>query len=199
MPDQEKILTIKQLIDGARESLNAAAQMLNQLTGGTDLVHEKASHIPHAEISAESAERVVEGIFDGQHMIDAESKVYTVPANYASKSKLIEGDKLKLVITKDGKFIYKQTGPIERKRVVGKIIKDEATQEFRAEAEGHIYHVLVASITYFKGQEGDEIVLWCRKERPPNGPRWRILSRRDRAAVSVAPIAEEKKKYYDSL
>lgn len=193
MPDNEKILIIKQLIDGARESLNTAAQMLNQVTGGTDLVHEKASHIPHAEVSAESAERVVEGIFDGQHMIDAESKVYTVPANYASKSKLIEGDKLKLVITKDGKFIYKQTGPIARKRVVGKIIKDEATQEFRAEAEGHIYHVLVASITYFKGQEGDEIVLLVPEGAPT---KWAAVENIIKAGHSseVAPIIVEENK-----
>ena len=193
MSDNEKILMVKQLIDGARESLNTAAQMLNQVTGGTDLVHEKASHIPHAEISAESAERVVEGIFDGQHMIDAESKVYTVPANYASKSKLIEGDKLKLVITKDGKFIYKQTGPIARKRVVGKIIKDEVTQEFRAEAEGHIYHVLVASITYFKGQEGDEIVLLV-PEGPPT--KWAAVENIIKAGHSseITPMIVEEKK-----
>lgn len=165
MNENEKMLTIKQLIEGAKESLNTAVQLLNQLTGGVDLFHEKAAHLPHTEVP-ESAERIVEGMFDGQHMIDAAGKVYTVPANYSSKSKLIEGDKLKLSITKDGKFIYKQIGPIERKRIVGKIIKDPETQELRASAEGHIYHVLMASVTYFKGGEGDEIVLLVPQDQP---------------------------------
>ncbi|MEJ0073033.1 MAG: hypothetical protein WDN27_03050 [Candidatus Saccharibacteria bacterium] len=42
-----------------------------------------------------------------------------MPANYASKSKLVQGDILKLTIADDGAFLYKQIGPIARKQVVG--------------------------------------------------------------------------------
>ena len=53
---------------------------------------------------------VIEGVFDGQHMIGPDGKKYSVPANYASKSKLVEGDILKLTIDRQGNFIYKQIG-----------------------------------------------------------------------------------------
>ncbi len=161
----EKLTMIRQLIEGAKESLQTASHMLTELTGSTDIIQEKAAKMPHSEVAA-SNERIVEGLFNGQHMIDPDGKVYTVPANYASKSKLVEGDRMKLSITTDGKFIYKQIGPVARKRIVGKIIKDPQSQEFRAEVDGVVYHILMASITYFKGSEGDEIVLLVPQDHP---------------------------------
>jgi len=103
--------------------------------------------------------RVIEGTFDGQNMTAPDGKQYSVPANYASKSKLVEGDVLKLTITRDGSFIYKQIGPAERQRVIGRLVRDEMTGEFRVEASGKSYKVLLASITYFKGEAGDEVVV----------------------------------------
>ena len=47
----------------------------------------------------------MEGVFDGQNMMGPDGKKYPVPANYASKSKLVEGDVLKLTISDDGSFI----------------------------------------------------------------------------------------------
>ena len=54
-------------------------------------------------------------------MVGSDGKNYPVPANYASKSKLVQGDILKLTIADDGAFLYKQIGPIPRKQVVGKL------------------------------------------------------------------------------
>ena len=53
-------------------------------------------------------------LYTSQVMIGPDGKSYPVPANYASKSKLVEGDILKLTIADDGGFIYKQIGPIAR-------------------------------------------------------------------------------------
>ena len=49
---------------------------------------------------------VVEGVFDGERMMGTDGIKYNVPPNYASKSKLLEGDILKLVIQEDGSFIF---------------------------------------------------------------------------------------------
>jgi len=103
--------------------------------------------------------RVIEGTFDGQNMTAPDGKQYSVPANYASKSKLIEGDVLKLTITRDGSFIYKQIGPADRQRLIGRLIRDEMTGEYRVESGGKSFKVLLASITYFKGEVGDEVVI----------------------------------------
>ncbi len=101
--------------------------------------------------------KVIEGTFDGQNMIGPEGKIYPVPANYASKSKLVEGDTLKLTIVDDGSFIYKQIGPVERKKLIGKL-KLEGDQ-YAVEAGGKDYNVLYASVTYFKAKPGDELTI----------------------------------------
>jgi len=102
--------------------------------------------------------RIIEGVFDGENMIGPDGKQYSVPANYASKSKLVEGDILKLTITETGTFVYKQIGPIERKRVVG--VLDESTSgNFMVISEDKKWRVLTASVTYFKGQDKDEVVI----------------------------------------
>lgn len=110
--------------------------------------------------------RVVEGVFDGQGMVGSDGKIYTVPPNYASKSKLVEGDLLKLTITPKGSFIYKQIGPIERSRVVAALGFDATNGEFYATAENKRWSVIKASVTYFKGEPGDEVVLLVPKTTP---------------------------------
>ncbi len=110
--------------------------------------------------------RVIEGVFDGQNMVGSDGKIYTVPANYASKSKLVEGDLLKLTITPKGSFIYKQIGPIERARVIGSLGFDQTIGEFYAATENKRWSVIKASVTYFKGEPGDEVVLLVPKNAP---------------------------------
>jgi hypothetical protein len=102
---------------------------------------------------------IIEGVFDGQNMVGPDGKLYSVPANYASKSKLVEGDLLKLTISPDGSFIYKQIGPVERDRVVGVLAHDDETDEYRVLAKGRFYKILLASVTYFKADVGDEVVV----------------------------------------
>lgn len=109
--------------------------------------------------SSEEGGRVIEGVFDGQNMIGPDGKQYTVPSNYASKSKLVEGDILKLAISKAGSFVYKQIGPIERSRVIGMLAIDDETREYFVTSNNRRYKVLPASVTYYKGAPGDEIVV----------------------------------------
>lgn len=110
--------------------------------------------------------KIVEGVFDGQNMIGSDGKLYMVPPNYASKSKLVEGDIMKLTIQPNGSFLYKQIGPIERQRVMGVLTKDEVTSDWKVVGDGRKYNILTASVTYFKGQTGDDIVILIPKNAP---------------------------------
>jgi hypothetical protein len=110
--------------------------------------------------------RVVEGVFDGQNMVGSDGKIYSVPPNYASKSKLVEGDMLKLTITSAGSFIYKQIGPTDRARIVASLGFDQTVGEYYATHETRRWNILKASVTYFKGEPDDEIVVLV----PKNGP-----------------------------
>lgn len=113
----------------------------------------------------ETVGTVIEGVFDGTGMIGNDGKHYSMPPNYASKSKLVEGDTLKLTISPEGSFIYKQIHPIERKRVMGLLVHDPIARQYTVAAEGKIWKVLTASVTYFKGITGDEAVILVPQDR----------------------------------
>lgn len=147
----EKIQALREMIYNSEKSLQAAKAMLLQLEGKKKVGRRK-------KMEDDGDGRVIEGTFDGQLMIGTDGKQYPVPANYASKSKLVEGDMLKLTITTEGSFIYKQIGPVERKRMIG-VVNQDADGNYFLIAEGKPYRVLLASITYFKVEPGDEVTL----------------------------------------
>ncbi|EKD46336.1 MAG: 50S ribosomal protein L7/L12 [uncultured bacterium] len=158
--DQEdKIVQLKQFILSAENSLASAKKIISEITGEevsgiTTNFHEKAKMLTNESTDS----RIVEGVFDGQNMIGPDGKQYPVPANYASKSKLVEGDILKLTIAQDGSFIFKQIGPIERKKAIGEVVKGD-NSDFRIKTGKHVYKVLMASLTYFKAEPGDEVTV----------------------------------------
>lgn len=150
---QNKIVLLRQMIENAERNITAAKQILLQLDGGL----KKSAKNP--EIS-----QIIEGSFDGEKMISLEGKSYPVPANYASKSKLVEGDLLKLSITESGLFLYKQISPIDRRQIIGTVLKDD-NDKYYVLSEGKKYKVLLASLTYFKAKKGDEVTLVVPKEK----------------------------------
>lgn len=103
--------------------------------------------------------KIVEGIFDGKQMITSSGECHAVPENYASKSRLVEGDVLKLTIQSDGRHVYKQIGPVNRKRLVGKLAMDADTTQPIVVCKNHTYRVLSVSVTYYKGVLGDDVVV----------------------------------------
>jgi len=147
-----KVQALRDMILNAERTIQGAKAMLLQLEG------KKKTGRPRKQDFNATEGTVVQGTFDGQFMQGADGKQYPVPANYASKSKLVEGDMLKLTITPDGSFIYKQIGPVERKHVIGIVTQDEHGNYIIA-AENRAYRILFASVTYFKLEPGDEVAI----------------------------------------
>lgn len=147
---EKQIKRLKTLIQEAETNLSAAKELLISLVGEDDSVMRSANDI--------TAGKVLEGVFDGQTLVGPDGKNYPVPANYASKSKLVQGDILKLTIADDGSFIYKQIGPIPRKQVVGTLIQREG-HYYVALPEDVELRVLLASVTYFKAKPGDSVTV----------------------------------------
>lgn len=146
---EKQLKTLKKLIETAETNLAGAKELLASLIG------DDPSTTP-AQVAASGA-KVIEGQFDGQNMVGPDDKNYPVPANYASKSKLVQGDGLKLTIGEDGAFLYKQILPIQRRKVIGTLnLKDG---QYYVEAQGRDYRVLFASVTYYKGQPGDQVTI----------------------------------------
>jgi len=146
---EKQVKRLYTLIQEAETNLAAAKELLISITGEDGHVITKRSS------SLEEAKgKVVEGVFDGQKMTGPDGKEYPVPANYASKSKLVEGDILKLTITDDGSFVYKQIGPTERKLIIGTLGQHDGA--YYVEANGREYRILLASVTYFRINIGDQ-------------------------------------------
>ncbi|MFA6306033.1 MAG: hypothetical protein WC651_04930 [Candidatus Gracilibacteria bacterium] len=158
MSQASKLALIKELIESAESGLRSAKQILSELTGAKSV---KTTYAKVAEtlddMDHEGDDTIVEGVYNGQMMIDKNKKEYPVPANYASKSKLIPGDVLKLTIKPDGSFVYKQIGPIPRKRIVGTLTYEDG--QYKVIASGKAYKVLLASVTYFKGEIGNKVTI----------------------------------------
>lgn len=173
-----KIQSLREMINNAEKTIQSAKAMLLSLEG-------KKKTGRRRKIENEEDGTIVEGTFDGQIMIGTDGKQYPVPANYASKSKLVEGDMLKLTITTDGSFIYKQIGPAARKHALGIINQDES-ENYNIIVEGRPYRVLLASVTYFRGEPGDEVAVVMPKDIESS---W----------VSIENILQKGSHKYDSL
>lgn len=156
----------KQILRQVHETVGNVIDLLEG--GSVDAGRQQLTNlITSKQGGGSSAAKVVEGVFNGVDMVGSDGKTYTVPANYASKSKLVEGDILKLVIKEDGAFVFKQIGPIERKREAGKLAYDAATSEYVVLGEDEqTWRVLTASVTFFKGEPGDEVILLIPKSTP---------------------------------
>lgn len=165
---KSKMILAKKLLSNIKENNEHLIQLLTGFFNPEDEASISIAQISDENFAAgdEAAgeARVIEGVFDGENMIGPDGKQYSVPANYASKSKLVEGDILKLTITANGTFVYKQIGPIERARVVGGLERS-AGGEYFALVDGKRWRLLTASVTYYKGESGDEAVILV----PKNG------------------------------
>lgn len=147
---EKQIKRLRSLIQDAETNLAAAKELLNSVLGDGDVIT-----APRSTVVSAPDGKVIEGVFDGQIMIGPDGKNYPVPANYASKSKLVEGDLMKLTITPDGRFLYKQIGPVERKTVIGTLTHHD--DKYYVEVAGREYEILYASVTYFHLQEGSQV------------------------------------------
>jgi len=149
---EKQVKRLAALIQEAEVNLSAAKELLiSILDDDGQIVTPKTSN------TESITGKIVEGVFDGQKMVGPDGKEYPVPANYASKSKLVEGDILKLTIADDGGFIYKQIGPIERKQIIGTLVNHDGT--YYVEANGREYRILLASVTYFHISLGDQVTI----------------------------------------
>ena len=153
---EKQVKRLKALLNEAETNLAAARELLTSLVGD-----DPAIDFSHRE---EVAGKVLEGVFDGQNMLGPDGKTYPVPANYASKSKLVQGDILKLTIAEDGGFIYKQIGPVARRQIIGTLTQHDGA--YYVEAQGREYRILLASVTYFRINLGDQVTIIVPEDNP---------------------------------
>ena len=156
---EKQIKRLRSLIQEAETNLSAAKELLISIIGDDGNVVTPRSG--HDDIVGG---KIIEGVFDGQVMIGPDGKSYPIPANYASKSKLVEGDILKLTIADDGSFIYKQINQVPRKQVIGTVVQHDGA--YYVETNGREYRILLASVTFFKIGLGDQVTIIIPEDSP---------------------------------
>ncbi len=159
---EKQIKRLRALIQEAETNLAAAKELLISVVGDDP--------VATASAKEDNLGKIIEGVFDGQNMVGSDGKIYPVPANYASKSKLVQGDILKLTIADDGAFLYKQIGPIPRKQLVG--VLEQKDGHYFVKVGDVEYRVLLASVTYFKAKHGDQVSVNVPEE---DGAEWAAL------------------------
>jgi hypothetical protein len=158
---KNKIILAGKLLENIKENQEKLSQLLSlYFVHGISGERLAMSQVGEIKLTAKETEEgtVLEGIFNGEVMVGPDGKEYSIPANYASKSKLVEGDLMKLTITPNGTFIYKQIGPVERSRVIGALMQDKDGSYF-VSANNQKWNILTASVTYYKGQANDEVII----------------------------------------
>lgn len=157
--DKKKIQAIRDFIENAEMSIKSAKRILKEILTEENI--ESGSEVDidtswlHSYKSGE--DKIIEGVFTGEEMIGVDGHKYPVPVNYASKSKLVQWDRMKLTIDSTGRMLYKQIQQIERETKVGLLTKEQG--KFQVLADGISYAVLTAAVTHFKAEIGDSITV----------------------------------------
>ncbi|MFC1700241.1 hypothetical protein ACFLZ4_01180 [Patescibacteria group bacterium] len=108
----------KEKYEGAKRMIQAAMRNLERVSNYVEKMEQEERKEYYTGIPG------VEGTFDGESLITEDGKKKVVPPNYAAKSRLVFGDKLKLF--KDGdRDVYKQIERVERKKIEGILTKKE--------------------------------------------------------------------------
>lgn len=147
---QAKINNLHGAINDANASLNRAKNLLRELEG---LVKGGNNSQPGENFSNVPG---VYGIFMGDHMVTETGEKVLVPENYASKSVLVYGDRLK-EIEENGEKKFKQIERVKRLRTDGVLAKKE--NKWCVVTSDSSYRVLETSVTHFGLSEGDLCVV----------------------------------------
>ncbi|MCY4010733.1 MAG: hypothetical protein OXF49_03210 [Candidatus Saccharibacteria bacterium] len=155
IPDKQ-LERFRNLVGKANTALQAAEELLTSIIGD-DFQGMDTQRL-------EEAGKVIEGVFNGQNMVADDGKIFPIQANYASKSRLVQGDRMKLTISDNGSFTYKQIGPIERTQVIGLLSLQDG--RYYVQVGSKRYQVLIASVTHHKVKQGDQISITIPQDNP---------------------------------
>ncbi len=168
MKNKNQIMAIKDFILTAEKSLKNAKKLLNDLVKDNNIDLNKTVDLDTSGLHSYNSDdsTIVEGVFTWEEMLGADGNKYPVPANYSSKSKLVQWDKLKVTIGGNGRMMYKQIAPIERETKVGLLTEEKG--KYQVLADGVSYDLLTAAVTHFGWNIWDNITVII--------PRWKAAT-----------------------
>ena len=143
MSSDKNIDQIKKLLEYTTENLQKVSALLEK-------VEFESNKSQYEDLPG------VTGLFDGAFLVDENNTKYEVPANYAAKSRLIFGDKLKLVEI-DGNKMFKQIEKLARKKLEGVASKKEG--KWYAITDSGTYKISDVAADFNKLEINDKVVV----------------------------------------
>jgi hypothetical protein len=172
----KKITSILNLIEISEQNLKTAKNLLAQLAvemGGAAPTFKAAGEYKTPGTSSsdeDEALEVQEGFFDGEGMIGDNGQQYLVPPNYASKTQLVIGDRMKWILTRD-REVYKLISSAPRERVTGTFAIEGDDYIVLVDSIPSPVKILKASATYAMKnlglKPGDEVAITIPKDTTP--------------------------------
>ena len=153
--NEKDLKSLRDAIISAENSLKIAKHILTVIIGDKgkkEIFSANTDGLGHYQ-SGES--HIVEGVFTGESMLGSDGNTYPVPHNYASKSLLVQGSRLKAIIQWDGKITYKIIEEIPYETQIGLVTKNGDKYQIATKTKS--YNVLVASVTFHKCSIGDTV------------------------------------------
>lgn len=155
MATEKELQNLRNAIISAENSIRTAKQLLSAMLGEKDLNPHFSPSMDGLGNYAMGETHIVEGIFTGESMLGSDGNTYPVPQNYASKSLLVQGSRLKAIIAANGKISYKIIEEIAYETKLGIVTK--AWEKFQITTDKNTYNVLTAAITFHKCSIGDTV------------------------------------------
>lgn len=157
MTNKKTINAIIDFITSAEKSIKNAKKLLKDVMEENNITLDSKIDLDTKWLNSYSSDdsKIIEWVFTWHEMFGSDWNKYPVPVNYSSKSKLVQGDKLKLTIEPNGKMLYKQILPIEREIKTGLVVKEK--EKYQVIAEWQTYDLLTAAVTHFKVNIWDRI------------------------------------------
>ena len=158
--DKKKILALRDFIISAEKSIKNSKKILKDILIENwikDINMEAELDTNWLTSYTSEDSKIIEWVFTWEDMLWVDWNNYPVPANYASKSKLVQWDKLKLTIDWSGRMTYKQILPIARETKIGLLTKDN--WKYQVIVDSKTYNLLTAAVTHFKCEVWDNITI----------------------------------------
>lgn len=106
----------KKKYEGAKRMIEAAMRNVERVANYIEKMEQEERKEYYKNIPG------MEGTFDGEYLISDDGKKKKVPVNYAAKSRLVFGDRMK--VFEDGaRDLFKQIDRVERKKIEGILTK----------------------------------------------------------------------------
>lgn len=152
--DEKNIKALRDLMLSAQASINSAKKILNSLLWEDQDEWFQAS-MEWLSTYTLGEDKVIEWVFTGESMLWSDGSMYPVPQNYASKSLLVQGSKLKAIIQPSGKIVYKIILEIPYESKIGIVTKNG--EKYQITTETKTYNVLLAAVTFHHCNVGDTV------------------------------------------